>query len=110
MGYPEPVVNSCSRSGLFSSAGRSVFCSQSFSWEEGSFRDGFLVEGRCSAGAGSAGIMVCVVSLDRSVIVLRSRWVRSETHRKNFLLLCYAKGTPGASYVILPPVKMAANK
>src|SRR5580692_838303 len=63
MGYPEMVVNSDWRSGLFSRVGRSVFSSQARSSGEGS---------RGAAGA-SPVVTVVVVPLTLSLIVRRSR-------------------------------------
>src|ERR1700674_1632640 len=60
IGYPEMVVNSAWRSGLFSSAGWSVFFSQACS----------LAEGARSSEDVSAGGAACVVPLARSLILI----------------------------------------
>src|SRR6266576_5388523 len=57
------VVNSARRSGLFSSAGWSVFFSQACS----------LAEGARSTEDVSAGDAACVVPLDRSLILIAPR-------------------------------------
>src|SRR5271170_2618357 len=64
MGYPEMVVNSVWRSGLFSRVGRSVFSSQARSFAEGS---------REVAGA-SPVVMVEAVPLTLSLMACRSPW------------------------------------
>src|SRR6267142_6932567 len=60
IGYPEMVVNSAWRSGLFASAGWSVFFSQARS----------LAEGARSTEDVSAWGAACVVPLDRSLILM----------------------------------------
>src|SRR5467141_1553853 len=60
IGYPEMVVNSDCLSGLFFSAGWSVFFSQACS----------LAEGARSTEDVSAGGAACVVPLDRSLILI----------------------------------------
>src|SRR5271169_41672 len=87
MGYPEMVVNSDWRSGLFSSVGRSVFSSQARSFAEGS---------RVVAGA-SPVVMVVVVPLTFSLMVWRSQYVRvPKLTSKEPRIPCYAKAKSGA--------------
>src|SRR5271163_297674 len=64
MGYPEIVVNSDWRSGLFSSVGRSVFSSQARS----------CVEGLRGAAGASPVVTVVVVPLTLSLMASAPHW------------------------------------
>src|SRR5229473_4251014 len=87
MGYPEMVVNSACRSGLFSSVGRRVFSSQATSLEDGS---------RCGAEV-SNGNTVPVDALDFSLMMRLSPVGGGQTIvRKHRQLPCYAKAKVGA--------------
>src|SRR5260370_33141537 len=70
IGCPEMVVNSGSLSGLFSSAGRSVFFSQAFSFAEGvRFTDDV-----------SSGGAACVVRFDCSLMLIGPRQRSKKTN------------------------------